>query len=95
MNNLIFEMKKRPWNSILQLGIGGLMIFLIAFIAGPYYGCGGGNVNLSQGVFSCVDGSTTTLASKALIIFCIAISSLCWGRAVSLYEQGGGRVGNK
>ena len=94
MNNLIQEMKKHPWNSVLQLGIGGLMIFLIAFIAGPYYGCGGGNVNLAQGVFSCVDGSTT-FSSKVLIIFCISVSSLCWGRAMSLYEQGGGRVNNK
>lgn len=69
------------------------MIFLIALIAGPYYGCGAGNFNLAQGAFSCIDGSTT-LWSKTMIILCIAMSSLCWGRAVSLYEQGG-RVSSK
>lgn len=85
MNRIFSEMKKHPWHSSFQLGIGGLMIFTLAVIVGPHYGCGPGNIN---NAFSCTDGPTS-LDYKAVIMLCILVSSLCWGRAVSLLEQRG------
>lgn len=80
------ECKERPWNSVLQLVLGGVMIFVIAIFAGPHYGCGPGNADAGGGVFTCRDGAIG-LSYKSLIILCIVLASLCWGRAVSLLES--------
>ncbi len=85
MSNLIEELKARPWDSMLQLIVGGIAIFLFAMFAGSYYGCGPGNSNVSAGAFTCYSGAMSPLY-KFLIVACIALASLCWGRAVSLLE---------
>lgn len=84
MSKLLNELNEQPWNSPLQLALGGLLIFLMAIMAGPHYGCGPGNIG-SSGVFSCADGAMPALY-KFLIISCMVAASLCWGRAVSLLE---------
>ncbi len=86
MKNILEELSKKPWNSPLQLVLGGVMIFLIGFLAGPYYGCGTGNFRIGQGAFQCVTG-TPDMAAKILIVACIGLASLCWGRAMSLADQ--------
>lgn len=85
MNRIFIELKKHPWHSAFQLGLGGLMIFILAVVVGPHYTCGAGNVN---NAFSCTNGSTS-LDYKAVILLCILAASLCWGRAVSLLEERG------
>lgn len=80
---LIKEFKARPWNSRLQLIIGGVLMYLLAVFAGPQFGCGAGLVDYSQGSFSC-RGAAMPLDAKIKIVAVIAFASLCWGRAMSL-----------
>lgn len=77
---------ERPWNSRLQLLLGGLMVYFMGTFAGPYYGCGPGNSSLTNNVFSCDDGSLPW-HYKLMVVACIGFASLCWGRAVSLLES--------
>jgi hypothetical protein len=79
------ELKKKAWNSILQLVFGGALIYLITVIAGPVYGCGSDNTALMGGMFSCARGEMHP-AYKYLMIGGIILASLCWGRAARLYE---------
>lgn len=85
MSTLINELSLRPWNSMLQLLVGGIAVFIFAMFAGSYYGCGPGNSEVGAGVFTCQSGVMSPLY-KFLIVLCIAFSSTCWGRAVSLLE---------
>lgn len=80
------ELRKKAWNSILQLVLGGSLIYLMTVIAGPTYGCGTGNAQLMEGMFQCSHGEMQPVF-KVLIIGGIVLASLCWGRAASLYEQ--------
>lgn len=80
------EFSKKPWNSILQLVLGGAAIYLITVTAGPSYGCGAGNTQLMEGMFDCVRGEMQA-AHKFLIVGGVVVASLCWGRAASLYEK--------
>lgn len=77
--------KEHPWNSALQLFLGGMLIYGIAVFAGPHYGCGAGNSNTPAGVFTCNYG-TMSLLYKVMIVACIVAASLCWGRAMSLLD---------
>lgn len=79
------EFKAQPWNSALQLFLGGMLIYMIAIFGGSYYGCGPGNSNLSAGAFSCNSGVMST-EFKVLMVITILGASLCWGRAMSLIE---------
>lgn len=80
------ELKRKPWQSPFQLLVGGLIIYCIALYAGPFYGCGPGNSDPKNGVFSCLAGEMPAV-NKALIIVYITFASLCWGKAVSLLER--------
>lgn len=80
------ELKKKAWDSILQLVFGGALIYLITVIAGPVYGCGSGNTDLIAGIFGCERGEMHP-AYQYLMVGGIVLASLCWGRAASLYEK--------
>lgn len=80
------ELRKKAWNSILQLIVGGAAIYLITVTVGPSYGCGPGNTQLMEGMFSCAKGEMQSL-HKFLIVGGVLLASLCWGRAASLYEK--------
>jgi len=80
------ELKKKAWDSIGQLVFGGAVIYLISVIGGPLYGCGAGNTQLMDGMFSCARGEMQSVY-KLLIIAGIVVASLCWGRAACLYEK--------
>lgn len=80
------ELKKKAWNSILQLILGGGAIYLITVTAGPIYGCGPGNTQLMEGMFQCARGEMQPV-HKFLMLAGIVLASLCWGRAASLYEK--------
>lgn len=83
---VVSELKRKPWQSPFQLLIGGLIIYCIALYAGPFYGCGAGNSDAKNGVFSCLAGEMSAI-NKALIVVYITLASLCWGKAVSLLER--------
>lgn len=80
------ELNKKAWNSILQLILGGSLIYLMSVTVGPSYGCGTGNTQLMEGMFQCSHGEMQS-SYKILIIGGIVLASLCWGRAASLYEK--------
>lgn len=83
--SLLPELAKKPWDSALQLLLGGVMLFTMAFKAGPYFGCGPGNADGTNGALACMSGSMP-LTIQIVMVICIALASLCWGRAVKLLE---------
>ncbi|MEX1032131.1 MAG: hypothetical protein WDZ30_02100 [Cellvibrionaceae bacterium] len=80
------EFQKKPWNSILQLALGGMALYVFTITAGPAYGCGPDNTQLVHGVFICARGELQD-SYKVLMLVGIVLASLCWGRAASLYEK--------
>lgn len=82
----IQEFQAKPWNSRLQLFIGGLLIYLLALYFGPHYGCGPGGTDYGTSSFSCRGGEMAS-SVKLLMIGVIALASLCWGRAMQLHEK--------
>lgn len=85
-STLLKELKAKPWNSKTQLIVGGAIIYSLAVFVGPYFGCGAGATDLTQGSFTC-KGGDMPWAVKLQIAGVIAFASLCWGRAMSLYKQ--------
>ncbi len=83
---VMFQLRLPPWRSPLQLLLGGLMIYLMASIAGPYYGCGAGNLAREGGIFQCEVGELS-VSIRTVMIACIASASLCWGRALSVAQK--------
>lgn len=80
------ELKKKIWNSPLQLLACGFLLFYVAMVLGSGYACGPGNTDLARGVFRCTFGEMQVL-EKLLILTGMAAASLCLGRAVSLFEK--------
>lgn len=83
---LLSELRKKCWNSPLQLMVAGLLLYYLAMAFAPAYICGPSNSDISKGVFRCLYGEMSVL-SKLIIISGIALASLCLGRAVSLAEK--------
>jgi hypothetical protein len=80
------ELKKKVWNSWLQLVVAGILLYYVAMVLGSAYACGPGNSDVTRGVFQCSYGDMQPLY-KVLIVFGIAAASLCLGRAISLVEK--------
>ena len=80
------ELKKKVWNSSLQLVAGGLVLYYVAMVLGSGYACGPGNSDITQGVFKCTYNDMPTIYQLAIVIG-IVLASLCLGRAVSLIER--------
>lgn len=77
------ELRARPWQSVLQLTLGGIAIYILTITVGPEAACGNGMVD---SVFACHNGAMAFTA-KAKIVAGIGLAALCWGRAMSLLEQ--------
>lgn len=80
------ELQKKAWNSVLQLCVGGVVIYVLSITAGPAYGCGAGNAQYMDNVFQCIRGEMAT-TTKVFITAGIILASLCWARAAFLYER--------
>lgn len=80
------ELQKKAWNSILQLCVGGVVLYFMAIIAGPIYGCGVENAQVMENVLECRRGEMAP-AIKAFIVAGILLASVCWARAALLYER--------
>lgn len=80
------ELSKKAWNSVLQLCVGGVVIYVLSITAGPLYGCGAGNSQFMDNVFECTRGEMATM-TKVFITAGIILASLCWARAAFLYER--------
>ncbi len=84
---LTAELKKKIWNSPLQLLLGTVVLYFVAVVLGSGYACGPGNSDyLSRGAFTCFNGEMQLLY-KLLIVSGIVLSSLCFGRAISVLEK--------
>jgi hypothetical protein len=80
------ELKKKIWNSPLQLMVAGLILYYVAMVLGSGYACGPGNSDITEGVFTCTYNKMPVIYQVGIVMG-IALASLCLGRAVSLLEK--------
>lgn len=80
------ELQKKIWNSILQLCVGGVVLYFLSIMVGPAYGCGPDNAQVMKNVLDCQRGEMAPTI-KAFIVAGILLASVCWARAALLYER--------
>lgn len=80
------ELQKKAWNSILQLCVGGVVLYFLSIMVGPAYGCGPDNAQFMENILNCQRGEMAPVI-KAVVIAGILLASVCWGRAALLYER--------
>lgn len=80
------ELQKKAWNSILQLCVGGVVLYFLSITVGPAYGCGPDNSQFMENVLDCRRGEMAPTI-KAFIVAGILLASVCWARAALLYER--------
>lgn len=80
------ELKKRVWDSPLQLLVAGIILYYVAMVLGTGYACGPGNSDVTRGIFRC-SYSEMQMIYKVFIVIGIGMASLCLGRAVSVLEK--------